>query len=326
MVDRWGSKTVTPFKEVTMSHTTAPTSAGAIVPAPSRSPPATVRPARLPAPLPGAEDPALPFLTGREVALLEEAVPHFERIRQIALEVTRDDDWIDIGGRPHLNSSGAMKVAALFGVSLTDMRVDETREKLDGKEVVRYVARVTARFLGREVETEGVASSDDAFFARKNGKPVPLHEVNLNSVRKKAVTNAQVRAVKAILGLGGITWDEVRAVGVSRQKVAAVRHGAATQGTGTDAERKQAPSATIVRSSAPAGSKAKSRLKGMLDDIAAFEDVPFERVLRRYTEFVGSDGQSRSAESVEAMSESWAARSLEAAERDWRSVPGEGLN
>jgi hypothetical protein len=60
----------------------------------------------------------------------------------------------------------------------------------------------------------------------------------------------------------------------------------------------------------------------VLHDIAAFEDVPFERVLRRYTEFVGSDGQSRSAESVEAMSESWAARSLEAAERDWRSVPG----
>jgi hypothetical protein len=305
-----------------MSHTTAPASAGAIVPAPSRSPPAALRPTRLSVPLPAVPEPTLPFLTEREVALAEEAVPHFERIRRIALEVTRQDDWIDIGGRPHLNSSGAMKVAALFGVSLTGMRVDETHEKLDGKEVVRYAARLTARFLGREVETEGVASSDDAFFSRKNGKPVPLHEVNLNSVRKKAVTNAQVRAVKAILGLGGITWDEVRAAGVSRQKVAAVRHGVVRDSDRSEAQpRKQAPSAPAV-APPPPSSKAKARLKSMLHDIAAFEDVPFERVLRRYTEFVGSDGQSRSAESVEAMSESWAARSLEAAERDWRSVPG----
>jgi hypothetical protein len=311
-----------------MSHTTVPDT-GAIVPVSPRPPPAAPQPATVPAPLPGVLLSPIPFLTEREVALATEAALYLERIRRIALEATRDDDWIDIGGRPHLNSSGAMKVAALFGVSLTGMRVDETREKLDGKDVIRYAARVTARFLGREVETEGVASSDDAFFARKNGKPVPLHEVNLNSVRKKAVTNAQVRAVKGILGLGGITWAEVRAAGVSREKVAAVRHGSVRDGAVREGcfheavsagapPRKQAPSATAA---VPASSRAKARLRSVLEDIAAFEDVPFERVLRRYSEFVGSDGQHRSAESVESMSESWVARSLEAAERDWRSVP-----
>jgi hypothetical protein len=308
-----------------MSHTTVPDT-GAIVPVSPRPPPPAPRPARLPAPLPGVPLPPIPFLTEREVALAAEAAQHLERIRRIALEATRDDDWIDIGGRPHLTSSGAMKVAAVVGVSLTGMRVDEARDKLEGKDVIRFATRVTARFVGREVETEGVASSDDAFFARKNGKPVPLHEVNLNSVRKKAVTNAQVRAVKAILGLGGTTWAEVRAAGVSREKVAAVRHGAGRHddiredASARATPRKQAPSATAA-APATASSRARARLRSVLEDIAGFEDVPFERVLRRYTEFVGSDGQHRSAESVESMSESWVARSLEAAERDWRSVP-----
>ncbi|MBI4605272.1 MAG: hypothetical protein HY721_25190, partial [Planctomycetes bacterium] len=65
---------------------------------------------------------------------------------------------------------------------------------------------------------------------------------------------------------------------------------------------------------------ARTRLKNMLTDIASLEEAPFERVLRRYTEFVGSDGKARWAESVDGMSEAWAERSLAPAERDWRAV------
>ncbi len=288
-----------------------------------------------------------PFIGDPHIALVEKALANFVKARRLALRVTDERDWTDVGGKPYLNATGALKVAAVFGVSLTDMRVEALREDLQGKEIVRYVARTTARFLGREVDAEGVASSDDPFFSRKDGRTLPPCEVNLNSVRKKAVTNAQSRAVRAILGLGGLTWEEVSAAGVKKGKVATASYApraeragngkapmssagrasrvdataAATAG-GTGRVAPAAPAASGAGRPAPAvHGSARTRLKNMLTDIAAFEDVPFGGVLRRYTEFKGTDGKPRWAESVEAMSDAWAERSLEAVERDWRSVP-----
>ena len=154
---------------------------------------------------------------------------------------------------------------------------------------------------------EGGASSDESFFSKKDGRTIPLSEINLNTVRKKAVTNAQSRAVKAILGLGGLTWKEVRDAGVRKDGLASVNY----------TKPKSAPNGkqTTERDSQ------KIRLSNMIFDLASFEDVPFERVVRRYTEFRGDDGQVRWAQSVDQMSEAWVARTLERVERDWRSVP-----
>src|SRR3989442_9922312 len=99
-----------------------------------------------------AQEPALPLITEAHVAFAEKSVSNIQRIRSLALRVTSENDWTDVAGKPYLNHSGAMKVAALFGVSLTGMRVEESREKVGEKEVVRFVACTTAKFLGREVE------------------------------------------------------------------------------------------------------------------------------------------------------------------------------
>ena len=64
----------------------------------------------------------------------------------------------------------------------------------------------------------------------------------------------------------------------------------------------------------------------MLFDLATFEDAPTERLLRRYTEFRGDDGQVHWAQSVDSMSAAWVARTLERVEVDWRSIPLGGGN
>jgi hypothetical protein len=254
----------------------------------------------------------LPLLTDERMAEAEKSVANVAKLRQLALSVTGPNDWVDVGGKPYLSNSGTMKVAALFGVSLTGMRVEAFRETIGEKEVVRYVARTTARFLGREVEVEGVGSSDESFFAKRDGAALPLSEVNLNAVRKKAVTNAQNRAVKAILGLGGLTWDAVRRAGVEKGRIPAVEYSQPKAG-----ERNERPAARAPAPRAPA----KRRLKNMLVDVAAFESVPFERALRRYTEFRGEDGKPVYAESIDTMSEAWAAKALQRVEADWRAIP-----
>ena len=58
-----------------------------------------------------------PLITDAHVRLAEKSLENLARVRRLALRVTDENDWTDVGGRPYLNSSGAMKVAALFGLT-----------------------------------------------------------------------------------------------------------------------------------------------------------------------------------------------------------------
>jgi hypothetical protein len=254
------------------------------------------------------------FLSEEHVARAERSLESLAKLRQLALRATEPEDWTDISGHPHLNASGVHKIAAVFGVSLTGLHVEALREELDGKPVVRFVAQVTARFGSRALDAEGAASSDDPFFARRDGRPLPLSEVNLNSVRKKAVTNAQGRALKAILGLGGLTWDNVRGAERKPQPVAQVSfakkphggHGNGNgNGNGNGHKADREPSAMRLM------------LEKMLDDLAATQGVPFDVMLKRSTEFVSQDGKRRSARSIEDMSDVWVRKTLEKLEPAW---------
>ena len=52
----------------------------------------------------------------------EKRIDAINKIKQIALKVTNAKDWVDQGGRPYLQASGAEKIARLFGIS---WRIDE---------------------------------------------------------------------------------------------------------------------------------------------------------------------------------------------------------
>ena len=262
------------------------------------------------------------WLTDAHLAVAEKAVANLSRLRTLALSVTGDLDWVDLSGHPYLTTSGTLKIAALFSVSFTGTRVEETREKLGEKEIVRYSVMLRARFMGRELDVVGGASSDESFFAKRDGKAVPLSEVNLNSVRKKAVTNAQSRAVKAILGLGGLTWEDLKQAGVQVKAMPRVDFGKAKEARAAK-PAKSAPAATAPAATTPATSKVKERLASRILELATFEGKPFDNMLRRYTEFKGVDGQPHWAKSVEQMSDAWVARIYERVEKDWASPRGE---
>lgn len=54
----------------------------------------------------------------------------------------------------------------------------------------------------------------------------------------------------------------------------------------------------------------KTLLKNMLTDLAAASGKTVEFHLRLYTEFVGSDGTKRWAQSVDELSDAWAVKTL----------------
>lgn len=172
------------------------------------------------------------MLTAQDIMRAEVAVEAVKKVKALALRVTNLRDWTTMGGKAYLTESGVKKIAALFGISLLDAKMEERdRRKSDGSLLREFTATVTAEFKGRRVQEVGNANSDDDFF-RYRGKgehryELPFDERDLRSIKKKAVTNALNRATKAILGLNGVLWEEVQAALGKEQAagVAAVDYG-----------------------------------------------------------------------------------------------------
>jgi len=138
-----------------------------------------------------------------------------DSIRKMAVKVTSVHDWLDEGGNPYLQEHGAQKIAMCFGVSIQNVKCETENKKDDKGEYVVFNYTGEAIWQGRISPQIGTGSSRDPFFGKRNGKLLPLSEVNLLDVRKKAMTNLLNRAIKSCLGLS-YTWDELSEVSEGR--------------------------------------------------------------------------------------------------------------
>jgi len=131
-----------------------------------------------------------------------------DSIRKMAIQVTNVHDWVDQGGKPYLEEHGAQKIAMAFGVSIQNVRSEMEERKDDKGPMITYYYHGEASWQGRIVPQLGTCSTRDPFFGQKGGKLLPLSEVKLVDVRKKAYTNMLNRSIKSCLGLS-YTWDEL---------------------------------------------------------------------------------------------------------------------
>lgn len=171
-------------------------------------------------------------LQGQELA--------YQTLLKLAISTTTDSDWTDFGGKPFLAGSGSKKIALRFNISLKFDRNSSNEPAFQREEFVKddgsklWVYTVSGRTElanGRVYEEIGTASTDDPFLGYENevdeagkwvkdayGKTqkvaVPLHEA-LQDAKKKCVTNFQGRAIQGILGLGGLTWEDLEKYNIS---------------------------------------------------------------------------------------------------------------
>jgi len=260
---------------------------------------------------------AFPIISDAALVRAQKSVENLVKAQQISLRATNKNDWANMNGKPYLLESGVMKVARVWGLSFRNMTVKRVNETVDGTQIIRFIAQVTATSEGREIQGDGIASSDDDFFSLRkdsSGEPynLPLGEVDLNSVRKKALTNAQSRAIKKLLGLGGLTWEDVNAATTGRGGAMApsVDYGASKA-------KKQDRTGT-------ANGTAKVRLRNMLADLAAWDRADPNELLKGYSSFSGKDGKTVSAPGIDAMSDTWAEKTLKKVEAAWSAHPGNG--
>lgn len=165
-------------------------------------------------------------------AKVEDRVAAVKKIKAMAFGVTNNNDWVDIGGKPYLEVSGAEKIRMLFGVSWA-IDPPEIFNYEDGHFTYVYVGQFS--FSGSTIEAIGSRSSKDFFFSTRYkwndvaGKKLPIQlppkEIDRASVQKSAYTNCIGNGITRMLGLRNMTWEELKDAGINQQKTSKVNYG-----------------------------------------------------------------------------------------------------
>lgn len=169
----------------------------------------------------------------QELAQIEKNVEYFNRVKIIALKMTKAQDWVDMGG-PYLMDRGAENIAIAFGVDISDLQLKQDWAEDTKGRYYTYVAsgKAYAKRLGRYVEDIGVCSQRDKFFGMIQGQLKEIQDVDMANIRRKAVTNLYSRLIKRVIGLMGVTWEDLGAAGIKKADLQRVEYRGGAQGGG----------------------------------------------------------------------------------------------
>jgi hypothetical protein len=176
------------------------------------------------------------------------------RMIEMALKRTNYLDWVNQQGKPYLIHSGAEKVARLFGVSLRNI---ETKKEWAEDTLGRYYIYKTTgtAFLGRldSIEALGTCSQRDKFFAYDGKKKTwkDTAEIDETNIMKASYTNFVVNGITHLLGLRNLTWEQLKAAGITQDRVQAVEYKTPEKATPAPATKPAESPATMKEPSEP---------------------------------------------------------------------------
>jgi len=221
------------------------------------------------------------------LAQAEKYVKFASRIRELALTVTSAADWIDQDGKPYLEWAGASKIAQTFGVSYGSPTFErETGEDEKGAFIVFHCSG-NVTYMGRFVPEIGTGSSRDPFFGKAHGAFLPLSEIDMTDVKKKALTNFFNRGLKSLLGLS-FTWEEIAEI--TKGKITALKC--------TKVEHDKAGSDT------PETTEKRKGIMDMILDMCGGVEMAAKQALIAYTAWTNGDGKKiPGKDSVKQLSE-----------------------
>ena len=156
------------------------------------------------------------FLTRKILEELKEQVALRREAALILISLTTPKDWTNLGDKPYLTESGVSKIASVIGVQFSEPQIEESAGDDAQGHFIEYTCRLEAMWRGKVLPEIGTSTTRDQFFARANGEDLPFEKINRMNVKKKCVTNAHGRALTKMLGLRGLSWDEITARGVDR--------------------------------------------------------------------------------------------------------------
>jgi len=234
----------------------------------------------------------------KELAEIEKNVDFFNRVKIIALKMTKPSDWVDLGGNPYLMDRGTENVAVAFGVDISDLQLKMEWAEDDKGRYYSFIAsgKAYSKKLGRYVEDIGVCSQRDKFFGQVGGKFKEIADVDMANVRRKAVTNLYNRLIKRVIGLMGVTFADLEQAGIKKDALGKVEY----RGGGQKAE-----------AAANLSGDAKKKRDGiwsMLLEIAVGDEETARGLLSNISAFKDQDGKEHKLEDISRLtSEKWIA-------------------
>lgn len=174
----------------------------------------------------------------------QETMELVKQIKILAIKQTNKHDWVDMQGKPYLQSSGAEKIARLFGISWRI--IEHKREDKQDEKGAYYIYIYKGEFTmgGKTIEVIGTCSQRDRFFGKDKNTETGFKaaaDVDITNVMKKANTNMINRGITTLLGIRNLTWEEVKQGGVDSTQTAKVTYaqGGAGGGKISDAQAKR---------------------------------------------------------------------------------------
>lgn len=146
-------------------------------------------------------------------------------IRQ-ALKALKPHDIIDFDGKPYIEGEGAARIMAV----VRGFKVGETKFEIEHIPPHYFIeCSIPIEFMGATTVAIGDCSTQDSFFCGKEGKTGRFAKYKeqtgsdtiaarllLGDAKKKARENAISRGVSELLGLKGLTWDDLKELGFER--------------------------------------------------------------------------------------------------------------
>lgn len=164
-----------------------------------------------------------------KISALSDAI---EGAMKYALTKTKPQDWVNQSGKFYLQATGIQRMRSVFGIYYKDL-IASKEDLGNGHYAYIFMGTAGSTLLNQlygntEIQIEGIRSSNDPFFSGKDG----TRAFDMMDVRKAAHANFQVRAVTALLGLGGFNSEDVRKAGVNIGSVTSVEYKKGAEGGG----------------------------------------------------------------------------------------------
>lgn len=154
-------------------------------------------------------------INGQEqiLELAEKRTQWVGEVLKRSLAILRTADIVSIEGVPYVSAKGAYRVARLFGVKISYGGKTPTQQvrKDNRGEYYIYTQCVVASLPNGidSCETIGTCSSRDKFFAFAHGVWKEQSEVDETDIILKCCTNGDRRSIVRLLGIDGVSWDEL---------------------------------------------------------------------------------------------------------------------
>jgi hypothetical protein len=168
-----------------------------------------------------------PQNSAKAIEKLNTVMEIIDKAKRAALQRTVPQDWVCMGGKYYPQATAVEKIRSIFGLYFVNMSI--TKEDFqDGNYAFICKGTAGSTFLDKlygktTIEIEGCRSSGDQFFS-KQAVTDPM------DVRKSSYANFQVRAAKALLGLGNYTAEDLKAMGVNVGEITNVKYEKGAEG------------------------------------------------------------------------------------------------